>query len=82
MFRTFPDTVIRKSAQYVCLYICDLCRDLAVDLRLKLGNGFRVVQLLQTGSGHGDDSLLELAHSEIGDYFADRQKWYVHVKMV
>ncbi|KAH0621957.1 hypothetical protein JD844_023742 [Phrynosoma platyrhinos] len=50
-------------------------RDLAVDLRLKLGNGFRVVQLLQTGSGHGDDNLLEQAHNEIGDYFADRQKW-------
>ncbi|XP_042302193.1 WD repeat-containing protein 35 isoform X3 [Sceloporus undulatus] len=50
-------------------------RELAVDLRLKLGNGFRVVQLLQTGSGHGDDNLLEQAHNEIGDYFADRQKW-------
>jgi len=50
------------------------CRDLAVALRKKLGDWFRVVQLLQTGS-FGDDQQMEEACSAIGDYYADRQKW-------
>jgi hypothetical protein len=50
-------------------------RDLAVSLRKKLGDWFRVVQLLKTGSG-GDDVQLEEAWNAIGDYYADRQKWY------
>ena len=29
------------------------CRDLAVDLRMKLGDWFRVIQLLKTGGGGG-----------------------------
>lgn len=49
-------------------------RDLAVSLRKKLGDWFRVVQLLKTGSG-GDDVQLEEAWNAIGDYYADRQKW-------
>uniref|UniRef100_A0A8C8VI58 WD repeat-containing protein 35 n=1 Tax=Pelusios castaneus TaxID=367368 RepID=A0A8C8VI58_9SAUR len=52
-------------------------RDLAIGLRIKLGDWFRVLQLLKTGSGDADDTLLEQAHNAIGDYFADRQKWYV-----
>lgn len=50
-------------------------RDLAIDLRIKLGDWFRVLQLLKTGSGDADDALLEQAYNAIGDYFADRQKW-------
>ncbi|XP_072811114.1 WD repeat-containing protein 35-like [Vicugna pacos] len=50
-------------------------RDLAIGLRVKLGDWFRVLQLLKTGSGDADDSLLEQAYNGIGDYFADRQKW-------
>ncbi|XP_031567757.1 WD repeat-containing protein 35-like isoform X2 [Actinia tenebrosa] len=50
-------------------------RDLAVELRVKLGDWFRVVQLLKTGGGGGDDQLLEQAWNAIGDYYADRQKW-------
>ena len=53
-----------------------LCRDLAISLRIKLGDWFRVLQLLKTGSGDCDDTLLEQAYNAIGDYFADRQKWY------
>ncbi|TFK14254.1 WSC domain-containing protein 2 [Platysternon megacephalum] len=49
--------------------------DLAIGLRIKLGDWFRVLQLLKTGSGDADDTLLEQAHNAIGDYFADRQKW-------
>ncbi|XP_063298196.1 WD repeat-containing protein 35 [Pelobates fuscus] len=50
-------------------------RDLAIGLRIKLGDWFRVLQLLRTGSGDSDDALLEQAYNAIGDYFADRQKW-------
>ena len=53
-------------------------RDLAISLRMKLGDWFRVLQLLKSGSGDCDDSLLEQAYNAIGDYFADRQKWYGH----
>jgi len=51
------------------------CRDLAVALRKKLGDWFRVVQLLQTGS-FGDDQQMEEACNAVGDYYADRQKWF------
>uniref|UniRef100_A0AAQ4R3S5 WD repeat domain 35 n=1 Tax=Gasterosteus aculeatus aculeatus TaxID=481459 RepID=A0AAQ4R3S5_GASAC len=51
-------------------------RDLAISLRIKLGDWFRVLQLLKTGSGDCDDTLLEQAYNGIGDYFADRQKWF------
>lgn len=51
------------------------CRDLAISLRIKLGDWFRVLQLLKTGSGDCDDALLEQAYNAVGDYFADRQKW-------
>ena len=58
------------------------CRDLAISLRIKLGDWFRVLQLLTTGSGDSDDALLEQAHNAIGDYFADRQKWYGGLEIV
>ena len=62
---------------YICsriiLFIFSF-RDLAVALRKKLGDWFRVVQLLKTGAG-GDDQALEEAWNAIGDYYADRQKW-------
>ncbi|XP_062851768.1 WD repeat-containing protein 35 [Trichomycterus rosablanca] len=50
-------------------------RDLAISLRIKLGDWFRVLQLLRSGSGDCDDALQEQAYNAIGDYFADRQKW-------
>lgn len=52
------------------------CRDLAISLRIKLGDWFRVLQLLKTGSGDSDDTLMLQAYNAVGDYFADRQKWY------
>lgn len=51
-------------------------RDLAISLRIKLGDWFRVLQLLRIASGDCDDALLEQAYNGVGDYFADRQKWY------
>jgi len=40
-----------NSGIRLCAFEC--FRDLAVDLRLKLGDWFRVVQLLKTGGGGG-----------------------------
>uniref|UniRef100_A0A3Q2CBS3 WD repeat-containing protein 35 n=1 Tax=Cyprinodon variegatus TaxID=28743 RepID=A0A3Q2CBS3_CYPVA len=50
-------------------------RDLAINLRIKLGDWFKVQQLLKSGSGDCDDALLQQAYNGIGDYYADRQKW-------
>ncbi|KAL8581320.1 WD repeat-containing protein 35 [Nucella lapillus] len=49
-------------------------RDLAVNLRKKLGDWFKVIHLLKHGGG-GDDLQLEEAWNAVGDYYADRQKW-------
>ena len=95
-------------------------RDLALDMRIKLGDWFSVLQLCNVcalcfclsissvslfawhcsfvslfhlymisccfltpcpcvQSGLGDDALKRRSLLEIGDYFADRQKWYVAV---
>ena len=56
-------------------HVC-LCRDLAINLKIKLGDWFKVLILLKSGSGDCDDALLEQAYNANGDYFADRQKWY------
>ena len=49
---------------------------MAVALRRKLGDWFRVVQLLKGGAS-GDDVKMEEALNNIGHYYADRHKWYV-----
>lgn len=46
-------------------------KDLAIDLRVRLGDWFRVIQLAQGGN----EDLLRQAWSSIGDYYADRGKW-------
>eukprot|EP00736_Rhodelphis_marinus_P014135 Rmarinus@m.4538 len=53
-------------------------KDLAVELRMRMGDWFRVVDLVQAGGG--DDTLWMEAHNRIGDYYADRQKWAQAVK--
>jgi len=47
-------------------------KDLAIDLRVRIGDWKRVLQLTQHG---GNEELLQQAWSAIGDYFADRGKW-------
>lgn len=47
------------------LYVDMDRRDLAIELRMRLGDWFRVVQLLQNGGG--DDALLNRAWNEIGE---------------
>ncbi|XP_014248010.1 WD repeat-containing protein 35 isoform X2 [Cimex lectularius] len=49
-------------------------RDLAIALRERLGDWFRVIQLMKLGTG-GTDSQLQTAWNSIGDYFADRGNW-------
>lgn len=49
-------------------------RDLAITLRERLGDWFRVIQLLKMGTG-GTDSQLQAAWNSIGDYFSDRSNW-------
>jgi len=46
-------------------------KDLAIDLRVRLGDWFRVIQLAHGGN----EDLLTQAWSAIGDYYADRGKW-------
>lgn len=48
-------------------------KDLAVELRMRLGDWFKVLKLVQEGGG--DDALITQAWNAIGDYYADRQKW-------
>eukprot|EP01138_Halocafeteria_seosinensis_P016315 gb/GECG01016645.1/.p1 GENE.gb/GECG01016645.1/~~gb/GECG01016645.1/.p1 ORF type:complete len:1236 (+),score=172.06 gb/GECG01016645.1/:1-3708(+) len=50
-------------------------KDLAIELRSRLGDWFRVIQLVQSSGGGGNDDLLNRARNNIGDYYADRQKW-------
>ena len=47
--------------------------DLAVEMRMHLGDWFKIEKLIQAGAG--DDRTLILAWNNIGNYFADRQKW-------
>lgn len=48
-------------------------KDLALQMRNRVGDYSRVVQLLQTGGGN--DKLIRVAWDRIGDYYADRFKW-------
>nr|XP_012150631.1 PREDICTED: WD repeat-containing protein 35 isoform X2 [Megachile rotundata] len=49
-------------------------RDLAISLRQKLGDYFRVIQLMKMGIG-GSDKQMEHAYNKIGEYYAERQNW-------
>ena len=48
-------------------------KDLALDLRMRLGDWARVVQLIEQGAGA--DQTLKKAYKNLGDYSAERQKW-------
>ena len=48
-------------------------KDLALELRARLGDWFRVVQLVQEGGG--DEAIMIKAWDNIGDHYADRHKW-------
>lgn len=46
---------------------------MALDLRMRLGDWARVVQLIEQGAGN--DAMLKKAYKNLGDYSAERQKW-------
>ena len=48
-------------------------KDLAIQMRMKLGDWFKVVQMVKEGSGY--DDILQIAYNELGNYYADRFKW-------
>lgn len=48
-------------------------RDLALDLRMRLGDWPKVVSLIEQGAG--SDAMLTKAYKNLGDYSAERQKW-------
>lgn len=48
-------------------------KDLALQMRNRVGDYSRVVQLLQTGGGN--DKLIRVAWDRIGDHYSDRFKW-------
>ena len=48
-------------------------KDLAMDLRMRLGDWAKVVQLIEQGAGN--DEMLKKAYKNLGDYSAERQKW-------
>jgi len=54
-------------------------KDLAIHLRERLGDWFRVIQLARPGPTEvavpNSEQLLTNAYSSIGDYYADRSKW-------
>lgn len=48
-------------------------KDLALDMRRKLGDWPKVVQLIEQGAGNDED--LKKAYKMLGDYSAERGKW-------
>lgn len=48
-------------------------KDLAIDLRMRLGDWFRVMQLAKGGAV--PDAMLERVWSAIGDHYYQRQEW-------
>lgn len=48
-------------------------KDLAIQMRMKMGDWFKVVQMVKEGSGY--DDILQTAYYELGNYYAERFKW-------
>jgi WD repeat-containing protein 35 len=49
-------------------------KDLAIELRTKLGDWFKVLQMVKEG-GFTDDSVIESAWDNIGSHYFDRHNW-------
>ena len=48
-------------------------KDLALKLRMRLGDWAKVLQLIEQGAGN--DQMLKRVYKNLGDYSAERQKW-------
>lgn len=77
------DEKVKQKAEVACYFkrydeaeqiFKDIDRkDLALDLRMRLGDWARVIQLIEAGAGN--DEMLKKAYKNLGDYSAERQKW-------
>jgi WD repeat-containing protein 35 len=51
--------------------------DLAVELRLFLGDWFNILNIIKENPGkYTNETLVDKAKSSLGDYFFERQKWF------
>ena len=51
-------------------------RDLAISLRKRLGDWFKVLQLLKSGGGGmSSDAEMEESWNQLGEYFAERHRF-------
>jgi WD repeat-containing protein 35 len=48
-------------------------KDLALEMRMMIGDWFDVIKLVQQGVGH--DELLNLAYNSLGEYYSERFRW-------
>lgn len=77
------DEKVKQKAEVACYFkrydeaeqiFRDLDRkDLALDLRMRLGDWAKVIGLIEQGAGN--DATLNRAYKNLGDYSAERQKW-------
>ena len=65
---------LREFDEAESLYTSIDRRDLAIDLRRRLGDWFKVVQLVSRDSVN-DDAQLREAKNKIGDFWSERFKW-------
>lgn len=49
-------------------------RDLAIEMRMRIGDWFAVLNLIGSDEG-GNDDIVQRAWNQVGDFFADRQQW-------
>mmetsp|Transcript_14038 Transcript_14038/g.22384 ORF Transcript_14038/g.22384 Transcript_14038/m.22384 type:complete len:1210 (-) Transcript_14038:255-3884(-) len=75
------EAYFHRFAEAERLYVEMDKKELAIALRMRLGDWFRVVQLVNHGSVNemtkawDNDAMITKAWNNIGDYYADRQKW-------
>lgn len=50
-------------------------KDLAIQLRQKVGDYFQVLQLMKIGIGSISDKQTDQTYEKLGDFFAERQNW-------
>ena len=62
------------------LYIDHMMYSNAIELRKRLGDWFRVLQLIQQYSIHSEPQLVTQAYNEIGDYYYERRKYNKSLK--
>eukprot|EP00472_Partenskyella_glossopodia_P003555 CAMPEP_0197515860 /NCGR_PEP_ID=MMETSP1318-20131121/846_1 /TAXON_ID=552666 /ORGANISM="Partenskyella glossopodia, Strain RCC365" /LENGTH=784 /DNA_ID=CAMNT_0043064331 /DNA_START=21 /DNA_END=2375 /DNA_ORIENTATION=- len=67
------EAYFNRFAEAERLYMAMDKRDQAIAMRMKLGDWFRVVQLVNSGAVN--DEMITKSWNNIGEYYAERQKW-------